>query len=422
MLSRHKVLVFLFLLSMITYRDRICISVAGPQMMSDLNITPDKWGWVLGAFALSYAFFEIPSGALADRIGARKVLMRIVIWWSAFTSLTGVVVNFWQLLIVRFMFGAGEAGAYPGSSSAISRWFPATERARAQGIVWMASRIGGALTPVLVVPVIVYMGWRFSFYAFGSLGIIWAILWFWWYRDHPSLKPGVTAKELDDIGAGRTAPAHHGMPWGVALKNKNFWIILLMYHTYCWGGFFYLSWFHTYLQKGRGFTQAEMAIWSTLPFIGGACGNLFGGWLSDILVRRHGLRIGRRSIGFTGLFLSGLFLTLTGVTSGKLLAVIFLTLGYASMDCMLPVAWAVCLDVGRKYAGAMTGSMNMAGQVGSFVSSVAFGYMAKEWGSYDKALLPLAAGLFIAAFLFLVIDPTRQLIPEEQPAPQPADV
>ena len=418
MLFRHKVLTLLFLLSMITYRDRICISVAGPQMMAELNITPEQWGWVLGAFALSYAIFEIPSGALADRIGARKVLMRIVIWWSAFTSLTGLVTGFWQLIAVRFMFGAGEAGAYPGSASAISRWFPPTDRAKATGIVWMASRIGGALTPVIVVPVIVYMGWRFSFYAFGSLGIIWSIFWYWWYRDHPSQKPGVTQKEMEEIGAGSKAPAHHGMPWKIALRSRNFWLILLMYHTYCWGGYFYLSWLHTYLQKGRGFTQAEMAIWSTIPFICGACGNLFGGWLSDRLVKKHGLKIGRRVIGTVGLALSGIFLSLTGLTTGKMEGVVFLALGYGSMDCMLPVAWAVCLDVGRKYAGALTGAMNMAGQVGSFISSVAFGYLVKELGGdYNTSLLPLAAMLFVAAFLFTRIDPTQQLIPEEQPQP-----
>ena len=175
------------------------------------------------------------------------------------------------------------------------------------------------------------------------------------------------------------------------LHSSNFWTILLMYHTYCWGSYFYLSWLHTYLQKGRGFSEEEMKIFSTLPFIVGACANLCGGILSDFLVRRHGLRLGRRTVGAAGLALSGAFLMTTALTPDKYVAVACLALGCGSMDTMLPVAWACCLDVGKRYAGAMTGSMNMAGQLGSFVSSVAFGYMVKSFGNYDQPLIPLAA-------------------------------
>ncbi len=410
MLYRYRVLSLLFFLSIITYIDRVCISVAGPRMQKDLNLTPEMWGWVVGAFTLAYAAFEIPTGAMADRIGPRKVLTRIVVWWSIFTTLTGAATNFVVLMITRFLFGAGEAGAYPGSSSSISKWFPTEERAKAHGVVWTASRIGGALSPLLVVPIQAAYGWRASFFVFGFLGIIWAVVWYTWYRDHPSQMSGVTQAEMDVIRAPSSPVAHVGLPWGEVLKKKNFLLLLLMYHTYCWGSYFYLSWLHTYLQKGRGFTENEMKIYSTLPFVAGAFGNLFGGWLSDKLVRRFGLRIGRRTVGAVGLGLSGMFLMSTALTTDKNLAVVFLTLGYGSMDCMLPVAWAVCLDIGRKYSGTVTGSMNMAGQVGSFLSSVAFGYMVTYFGNYNQPLIPLASMLFVSAFLFTRIDPTEQLI------------
>lgn len=409
---RYRVLSLLFLLSIITYIDRVCISVAGPRMQQELDIAPERWGWVVGAFTLSYALFEIPSGAMADRIGARKVLTRIVLWWSAFTSLTGVVSNFWALLLTRFAFGAGEAGAYPGSTSSISRWFPAVQRARATGIVWMASRLGGALSPLLVIPIQQAYGWRMSFYVFGAMGAVWCVIWYWWYRDHPAEKPGVTKAELEEVGGG-SRKAHHGLPWGIALKQWNYWKILLMYHTYCWGSYFYLSWLHTYLQKGRGFSESEMGIWSTLPFICGACGNLVGGTVSDFLVRKHGLKFGRRIVGSMGLALSGCFMLLTSQTESNALAVIFLALGYGSMDCMLPVAWAVCLDVGGKYAGAVSGSMNMAGQMGSFLTSVTFGYVVAATKSYNAPLLHMGALLLVSAFLFSRIDPTKPLIRDE---------
>lgn len=411
---RHRVLGLLFLLSIITYLDRVCISVAGPRMQTDLGLTPQMWGWVLGAFTLSYAIFEIPTGMMGDRLGPRKVLTRIVLWWSAFTSLTGAVSSFYVLLLTRFSFGAGEAGAYPNSSASISRWFPASERARAQGVVWMASRIGGALAPLLVVPIQIRYGWRASFYCFGVLGAIWAVIWYWWFRDHPAEKSGVTPQELAEIGGGKRT-RHESLPWGIALRSGNLWTIVLMYHTYCWGGYFYLSWLHTYLQKGRGFTEKEMGFFSTFPFIVGAMANILGGFLSDFLSRKYGLKWGRRIMGTAGLALSGFFLLATSMTGNRMAAVVFLALGYGSMDTMLPSAWAVCLDVGRKYAGTITGTMNMAGQFGSFLSAVSFGYMVSYFQNYNTPLIPLAVMLLISALLFLRIDATKQLVPEVTP-------
>jgi MFS transporter, ACS family, glucarate transporter len=422
MRHRHRVLGLLFFLSIITYLDRVCISVAGPRMQKELNLSPEQWGWVVGLFTLSYAAFEIPSGAMADRIGARKVLTRIVAWWSIFTSLTGVVSNYYALLAVRFAFGAGEAGAYPSSSSAISRWFPVVERGKAHGTVWMASRLGGAISPLLVIPIQQAYGWRMSFYLFGIIGIVWCVIWYWWYRDHPSEKPGVTAAEVKEIGSSARAAAHVSLPWGQALRSWNLWKIMLMYHTYCWGGYFYLSWLHTYLQKGRGFSEEEMKIYSMLPFLAGAVGNLFGGSLSDSLVRRIGVKRGRVLVGATGLFMSALCLFGTAVTANKYWAVAFLTFGYFSMDCMLPVSWSICLDVGRKYAGSVTGAMNMAGQAGSFISSVAFGYMVGFFGTYNEPLLVFSAMLAISAFIYTRIDPSEQLIPEREPVPEPVAV
>jgi len=333
--------------------------------------------------------------------------------------MTGAVSNYVLLLLVRFFFGAGEAGAYPNISAAVSRWFPAGERARAVGITWMASRLGGALSPLLVVPIQQAFGWRSTFYIFGAVGVVWCAWWWLYYRDNPRDKAGVSEEELELIGAPKTVAAHHSLPWSTVLRDSNFWMILLMYHTYCWGSYFYLSWLHTYLQRGRGFSEDEMKLWSTLPFIVGACGNLTGGLLSDFLCKKYGLKFGRRVIGSAGLALAGVFMLATSQTGSKEVAVICLALGYGCMDCMLPVSWAVCMDVGKKYAGAVSGSMNMAGQIGSFLSSVLFGYMVTWMGDYNRPLIPLALMLLVSAYLFTRIDPTRQLVPETAPEPKP---
>src|SRR5262249_17690618 len=219
---RTRVLGLLCLLMIITYLDRVCISVAGPRIQEALHIGPLGWGWVTGVFTIAYGMFEIPSGALGDRIGPRLVLTRIVLWWSAFTSLTGFVTSYYPLLLTRFLFGAGEAGAFPNASIAVARWFPIQERGRAFGFSLMASQIGGAIAPLLVVPIQVHYGWRASFYVFGVLGLIWSGVWYWWFRDTPAEKAGVTEAELKDT-RGLIPKAKHGLPWMTALRSANFW-------------------------------------------------------------------------------------------------------------------------------------------------------------------------------------------------------
>lgn len=408
---RHKTLFLLAGLSMITYIDRSCIAFAGPLMQKDLGLTAEQYGLVLSAFALAYMLFEIPSGAWGDKSGPRNLLTRIVLWWSVFTSLTGAAANYMWLLIVRFLFGAGEAGAFPNSSAAIARWFPASERGRAQGFVWMASRVGGAVTPLLVVPIQANFGWRASFFVFGILGVVWGVVWHTWFRDRPAEKEGISQEELDEIGVEAEPPKHVSLPWAEAFRSSNFWIILLMYHLYCYGAFFFLSWYPTFLVKGRGLSDTELLAYSWFPFVLGAAANGLGGFLSDRLVTRVGLKWGRRLVGLTGLGVSALFILATALTTDKITTVVFLAIGFAGSDFMLPVAWAVCLDIGKEYAGTVTGAMNTAGQLGSFTVAAAFGYVVTRFGgNYNAPLYPMAVLMGISALLWLKIDPTRPLV------------
>jgi sugar phosphate permease len=352
--------------------------------------------------------------------------------------MTGMVSNFFVLCAVRFLFGAGEAGAYPNASATISRWFPNSQRARATGVVWAASRFGGFLSPFLVIPIQQAYGWRMSFYVFGAVGIVWVAIWFWWFRDTPKEKKGTSAEEIAEIeretladgradgapgdSSGKSAAgvgAHHGLPWKQVLKSRNYLTILWMYHTYCWGSYFYLSWLHTYLVKGRGMTENEMKWFSSLPFLVGICGNLFGGFLSDHLSQRYGLKIGRRVVGSVGLAVSAVCMLASSLTMDRFATAGLLALGYGAMDCMLPVSWAVCMDVGKRYSGAVTGSMNMAGQFGSFLSSLAFGYLVSRLGNYDIPLQIFSVFLLVSAYLFTRIDPTEPLPQEPEMNPLP---
>jgi MFS family permease len=408
---RVRVLGLLFLLVLVMYFDRLCIAVAGPRIQQDLNISPSRWGWVIGAFTLAYAAFEIPSGMLGDRIGPRKVLTRIVLWWSAFTALTGAVSSYPLLLVVRFLFGAGEAGAFPNSATVIGRWIPVAERARASSVIWTATAIGGILTPLIVVPLQKSYGWRMSFFLFGSLGIFWSALWYWWFRDTAGDKPGVPAAERELIGP-PVRPSGHGLPWAKLFRDGNFLRLLMMYHTYCWGAYFFLTWYPTYLQLGRGLNEDQMKIASSLPSWVSLVSLICGGYVSDRLARKYSLRLARCAVGATGLIVSGICLILATITADNTIAVSLLTIGGGAMSMMIPVSWSICVDLGREHVGAISGAMNTAGQVGSLVSSVAFGYLVEWTGSYDLALMPLAAALIVSGCLFASINPSRALIPQ----------
>ena len=409
---QHRVLGMLSLLSIITYVDRVCIGVAGPRMQDSLHISPQAWGWVTSVFFLSYSAFEIPSGALGDRIGPRRVLTRIVLWWSAFTSLTGAVSSYSMLLLVRFCFGMGEAGAYPNAATVIGRWIPVRRRARAWGIVWMTSQIGAAISPLLVVPIQARYGWQASFYVFGFLGVIWAASWYAWFRDSPREMAGVSAVERDEIGE-EPPPGHGRLPWGQALRSTELWRITAIGACYVYAISFFQSWLQIYLVRGRGYTEAALVL-SSLPYIVGACANGAGGLTGDWLVQRFGLKTGRRGLGVLGLIAAAIFMTATVLTTSGTWALVFLSLAYAGILLQQPSLCAVCLDTGRTHAGAVFGFMNTAANAASAVSSLAFGYQVAYFGSYNAPFIPMVATLCLGAWLWMKVDPTRQLFAEDR--------
>lgn len=386
-------LLLLVALAIVTFLDRISISVAAGRIQQELSISPSGWGWILGAFVLAYGLFEVPTGALGDREGQRAVLTRIVLWWSAFTGLTGLAWSFPVLLVTRFLFGAGEAGAYPNIAGALQRWFPAEERARAQGFIWSASRFGGALAPLTIVPLQSLIGWRASFGVLAMLGGVWVVCWRKWYP-----------AALEERPAARVA-----IPWRTLLGSGQIRLIVAMYFCQAFGSWFYFGWFPVYLTKGAGFSEREMGIFGALPFLMGAAGNLAGGFLSDVMVSKSGLKAGRRVMGCVGLVGEAVLLTLMTLTRDHAAIVILASIGFGVADLMLPTAWAICLDIGGERAGVVTGVMNTAGQAGGFVCSVLFGYLVEVTGNYQAPVWGVASMVLIAACLFGGIDATKKL-------------
>ena len=410
MKKRNLVLILLTALGVITFIDRINISVASDNIMTDLGLNEAQWGWVLSAFILSYSLFQIPLGNWGDRKGQRLVLTFIVMWWSVFTGMTGAAGGFMSLVAIRFMFGIGEAGAYPNMTSAIGKWFPKRETGKAQGFIWAASRFGGALAPITVIPLMAWVGWRMTFAIFGIVCLLCGVVWLVWYKDNPQQMKGISAKELSEVNIKTASDSNEKTPWKQITGSKQFWLILTMYWFYVWGSWFFFSWFPTFLERGRGFSKSELTYAIAMPFLMGVIGNLSGGFLSDKWSVKYGLKTGRRLLGVGGLAISSVLMFLGGFIPGKLEVFIFMALCFGVMDMMLPSAWAVCIDVGGKYAGAISGAMNTAGNLGGFVCATVFGYLVQGTGNYNFPLYVIAGMLMISAVLFLRINPDKKII------------
>ena len=408
MKKRRIVLGLLAALSVITFIDRLAIAVTGPTMQKDLGITPAQWGWVLSAYVIAYAVFEVPSGALGDRHGYRKELSRITLWWSVFTAATAVCRNVWQLAAARFLFGLGAAGAYPNMTGVLYRWLPARERARGQGVIWAASRLGGALAPLLLVPANALFGWRAVFAILGLLGFVWAIVWWRWFHDRPAEQPGITPQEVDEIGSDE-GTGHAGTPWRRLLALPQLWLIALAYGCYAFGSWFFFGWFPTWMVKGAGFTVGEMGVYGSIPFLLGIVGNLAGGILCDRLAERIGIRRAYSLIACVCLAATAGLLVAMSLAQGKVAIILLAGAAFMVMDLMLPAAWAMCMAIGGRYGGTASGVMNTAGNLGGFICSVAFGYVVTATGNYDLPLQGVAVMVLLAAGLFAFIDCTRGL-------------
>src|SRR5438876_1005545 len=407
--ARFTLLRFAFALSAVTYLDRVCIATAATSIREELHLTGVQMGWIFSTFTLAYAIFEIPSGWLGDVIGPRKVLTRIVLWWSAFTMATGAAWSYASLLVCRFLFGAGEAGAFPNASRSFSEWFPTRERGRAHGIIFMGTRLGGALAPPLAIALITAVGWRASFWIFGSLGIFWAVLWWRWFRDDPRKHPSVNADELHVIEQGRGgAITHREFNWRIFL-NANLLFICLTYFAFGYGLYFYLTWLQTYLREARGFSGGQASLLASIVLLSGAIASVIGGFWTDRWVYRYGLRVGRCGVASTALVGSGLILSLAATITNSLAAALLIALAAGIADLSISAAWAVCLDIGRESAGTVTGCMNTFANLGGAIAPVAMGYAVQWWGSWTTPLLITAAIYVAGGLTALLIDPNKTL-------------
>lgn len=406
---RRKVLAMTMVLAAITYLDRVAISKTSTYWARDLSLSPIQVGYVFSVFYFAYALFEIPTGWWGDRIGTRRVLTRIVCWWSAFTVLTGTAVGYSSLMAIRFLFGAGEAGAWPNVAKTFSRWFPRRERGTTQGIFFMSAHLAGGLTPMLVTVLLMYFNWRTIFFAFGSLGFFWAAAWYRWFRDTPAEHPEVSAAERVYIESDLDAAAGHvveATDWTRLLANRTVVCLCLMYFTQAFGGAFYVTWLPTYLES-RGLSGMTASILAGLPLTLSAVADLTGGVTTDRMVQRMGLRLGRIIVGGGALTCAGLFTIAGTMVASPVAAAILIAFGGASSNFLLGAAWGTCQDIGGRRAGSVSAAMNTSGQVGSILSPILVGFVLQRFADWTAPLYLAGVLFLLGAVAWIWIDPTK---------------
>jgi len=407
---RHKVVALTFCLGLVLFLDRAALSVLAPAIRRDLQLGPAAMGGVFTAFVWGYALVNLPAGALGDRYGARRVLSGIVVLWSVFTAATAAAWNLLSLLAIRFLFGAAEGGATPTVSHSFAHWIPAQERGRAQGIYLAGMSAGAALAPPLVTLGLVCCGWRATFLALGFAGVTWAVVWLSWYRDDPRSHAGVNAAEIALLSdAGADGPKAR-MRWRSVLSAPGLWAILLMYFTYGYTGYIYITWFPSYLMEERHLPLTMAGTLAAAPGVLGLFAKPLGGWLSDHITARYGLRLGRRVVGMCGFGLAAIAVVPGLLVRSNYLSALFLAASDGTAALAHGVCFAVCIDTGLNRAGTISGMMLTMGSLGNAVSALTFGAFLQLTGSWTPPFLIGVAANALGAVLWLKIHPERKLV------------
>ena len=448
---RYLVVVFAIVLAVIQYIDRVAISQAKDGIVHDLGFTDVQMGAIFAAFGMSYALFEIPTGWLGDRIGARKVLVRVVLWWSFFTAATGWAWSYVSMWVTRFLFGAGEAGCFPNLTKAFSAWLPRHERTRAQALMWMGARWGGAFTPLLVVIVMAFVNWRIAFQIFAALGLVWAVVFWLWYRDNPRDHSSVNAAELELLKENAGNVAGHGdVPWRQLVTRPSIWLLWAQYFCLSYGWYFFVTWLPDYLNtSGRpilsnaflswlascmeGSVRADLiqpilkAVLAGVPLFFGGFGSLFAGIVSTKLIAGGASVVTvRRTFGCLGFTGASALLMTSFYVKDPLLAMLAMGLASFCNDMTMPGTWSACMDIGGRCAGTVSGSMNMMGNFGGMAGPFVVGVVlaatlvttpAGTTKNWELVFAISSAVYFLGAFCWFFIDPVTPLEPAGEASP-----
>ena len=399
--TRYGVVVLAIGLAVLSYVQRVAIAGAAGPIAHDLHLSKQQMGLVFGAFGLAYALFEIPAGLLGDRLGVKRALSRIVLAWSAFTALTGAAWSGTSLVVIRFLFGAGEAGCFPNLTRMLSGWLPERERVSAQALMWACTRWGGAVTPPLTLLCITWFGWHWAFVCFAGLGLVWWAIFLVWFRDDPAEHPAVNPEEQRLLAASRVLVAHDERSWLSLLLTRQVAALVLQYFCFSYVWYFYITWLPTYLREGRAQSPERAAALAVLPLLFGGFGSLIGGISSRILPRR--------AIAFGGFAATALLLLVFTRVQAVGPAMVLMGLASFASDLTMPISWDTCVEIGGAYTATVAAAMNMLGNLAGFVAPVVGGMILQRAGNgasaWNLLIETMVAAAAVSAACWLYLDP-----------------
>lgn len=414
---RWLLVVWMLVISAVSYLDRVNISIAGPSIEREFHLDHIRLGWVFSAWVLGYALFQAPSGRLADRFGPRKILTLGTVWWAIFTGLTAlapanIAGSLAILMVVRFLLGVGESIVYPSSNCMVAAWIPSQERGLANGLIFAGVGLGATVTPPLIAFIIFHYGWRASLWTCGLVGLIIGGLWFVIARDDPEHHPWVSPDEALYISAGLPNATKNtesqSLPWRSILGSKNVWVITASYFGFVYVAYIFFTWFFSYLSTVRGLNLKASAVYSMLPLAAMAAGSSLGGLTSDHLTRRYGKRVGRCLAASASTFVAAVFVGLGTHVSDARLASVVLAGGAGALYLAQSAFWSVSSDIGGRSAGSVSGVMNMGGQFGGVVTASLTPFVAEHFG-WDMSFWVAAGLCFLSGVAWLMVDPDEQL-------------
>lgn len=408
---------WLFVLSAVAYLDRVNIAIAAKMIADEYHFSLIQLGPVFSAFLAGYALFQTPGGRLADKFGARRILLLGVLWWGIFTALTAAVPlklrgALFAFIVVRFVLGAGEAVIYPASNQFVSRWIPSSERGIANGLIFAGVGVGASLTPPSISYIMLRYGWRISFLVCAAIGLIVGVVWFLIARNTPEEHPSVSSSELALIKTGLSSSAAGEkpslVPWTRMLLSKDILAITLSYFSYGYVAWIFFSWFYIYLANVRGLNPRASGLYSTLPFAAMAVCSLLGGFLNDMLTNRYGPKIGRGGVAFFALCLAAVFLVVGSRAQNTSVAVLVLAGGAGALYLSQSSFWSVTVDIGGASAGSVSGLMNMGNQIGGMITASLTPWIAARFG-WSAAFFAAAALCVCGAIAWLFVDPRKRI-------------
>jgi sugar phosphate permease len=421
--GRWYILGLICLMYLITYLDRVIISNTAPEIRTEFGFDQKTMGWIFSSFVLAYALFQVPGGWLSERYGPRVVLAGLVAYWSLMTAAVGLASSSVSFMVLLFLLGVGEAGAFPGATRAMQMWYPRRERGFCQGFTHSASRFGAAVAPPIITAIIATLGWRWAFYICGAVGVLWSVAWFIGYRNLPEQHGLVNPAELEHIRGlddkGRVNAASHQerakVPWSTLLSSPNMWAIMCAYFTYVYCLYIFLAWLPSYLVGARHLASADARLMTALPLTAMVIGNTVGGLATDWLLHKTGnTRFARRSVAITGMVGCATFIVLAALAESAQTAVYCLAGAAFFLECTIGPSWSVPMDTAGKYSGTVSGMMNMAGNFGGALSPTVFGYLADNgyWhAQFFIAAILLSLGALIWGFW---LDPERSVIEKQE--------